>query len=227
MERPENITLFPLPDDYGSIYDFFCECQQNSTIVTIPMIRDRFFHGNYDAAYIQVQRYWRWFLVCVDNKGQTHKYRVVDLDLYPRSYFVEAHKPQRMRFFHHFVENKKAYDERDRVQRTRKNRPEYRTLTLVGIGEQLDEQQPMPEIVIHTDDGLEENGNGQPISEDDIIKNASREEPLPPEDTATISSLNEPLPPSSSVRLIAWVVLGSIVVIVLVSLVYLLFNRQE
>lgn len=236
MERPENIeniTLFPFPDDYGSIYDFFCECERSSTVVTIPMIRDKFFRGNYDAAYAQVQNYWRWFLVRIDSKSQTHKYLVEDLIGYPRFYFVEANKPHMMRYFHHFVQAKKAYDARERVLRTRKTASAYRNLTLDEMDKQLNNQQPMPDIIIHMDDDIEEIEDERPANEDDIdiTEEIEADEPqvlgkeaIPP---IIADPLGTPRQPPSSSHLVTWIILGSIAILIVVGVIYLLFNRRE
>ena len=142
MERPENIMLFPFPEDYGSIHSFFWKCEENSTVVTIPMIRDTFFHGDYWVAYEHVQQFWRWFLIRLDDTGYPYRFRVSGIMLYPREYFIDAHKPGHMQFFHHFVKSMKAYDEREKIQRARKSDPAYRNLTLIGLDEQTISSSP-------------------------------------------------------------------------------------
>lgn len=153
------VTLFPVPDDYGSIYDFFYQCEQDNVPVTIPLIRDRFFPGNYDAAHRHVNRFWRWFLMRVSNETIPYVFKVQGIIEYPRTYFINAHKPKHMQYFHHFVESMRAFD--NRVKRAARPR---------RVSDQYD-QQPLPlPLVIPEDDPLEELSEEEELQEKDVVE---------------------------------------------------------
>lgn len=150
------------------------------THVTIPLIRDRFFPGNYDAAYHHVHRYWRWFLVRISDDTSPHVFKVQGIMNYPRTYFIDAHKPEHMRFFYHFVESMKAYDNREKRFRPRRE------------GDQ-DDQQPLPtQLVVLLDDPLEELSEEEELQEKETDGVKEPEESGVPESDTALSDQGVP-----------------------------------
>ena len=198
------------------------------------MIRDTFFHGDYWVAYEHVQRFWRWFLIRLDDTGYPYRFRVSGIMLYPREYFIDAHKPGHMQFFHHFVESMKAYDEREKIQRARKSDPAYRNLTLIGLDEQTDKQQPMPDITIPVDEVLNGPEEEQLASEDniDFVPVSRTEGPLLSEETAapplvTNPPNKSPPSPSSPITLTAWIIFGFVAIAAVILAIFLLLSQRE
>jgi len=235
------VPLFPASTDFGRIYDFLYACEGDGTTVTIPFLRDRFFSGNYNAAYVCVNRRWRWFLKCDNNKTSPYVYKVQNIRNYRREYFISANEPGQLQFFYHFVESAKTYD--NRVKREAHPQNEIK-----------DSQQPLPmQLVIPYDEPLEEPLFDEDISDDDVpdvaidpinvlmgeyelsdnqptldiplIESGVQSEDLPEIKLEVENTQSPPRPPTNPILWVILCIIAVIVVGVIVALV--LINKRK
>jgi hypothetical protein len=218
-----NLSL-PFPGDYKSMYDFFCIYENSGEIITMPMISDRLFSGNYKQARKYVQVYWSWFLICVNNKTKPYKYKVTGIKRYDRQYFADAHEKGQMHYFYHFVESMKAYNVRKQLRDSLNGKLTPR--------EDLD--QDIEQLYIQLDVPLEDEEEFD-SDVNEIVQDSEAEEILLSsiiENSSTFVDSPEtslpfsPLTPSRSS--ISWIVFVVIIIIVaVIGVVYLLLRQRE
>lgn len=238
----QTVTLFPVPNDLGSIYDFFFSCEQGNTHVTIPLIRDHFFAGNYGAAYHHVHRYWRWFLKRISDDTSPHVFKVDGIVNYPRAYFIDAHKPEHMQFFHHFVESMRAYDNREKRIRSRRetnqdDQPLPTQLSLEELSEEEDllEEELAAESIDTRQEKIEEEDSdsgeqsGVPFSPDcnTSISHHSVSRAKPNEGQLRPNEEEKQLPPQTSRRLFWYISCAVATVVIGIIIAYIVISRHE